>query len=709
LVAVLRRLVAVCGLMQAVSLFASSNFTQPTPDELKMTSYPAAPGAAAVYLFREEIADDERQVRTLYARIKILTEAGREQFSDVTMTYEDKEENIKGVEARTIHSDGTVIPFTGKPWQKEVVKAGRVRYMEKGFSMPDVQVGSILEYRYETTYDGWWAPRWQLQQSVPVLRAHYHFVPGPNGHALAAQFLPADAQISRKGTGFDLVLNNVSPMVEEDDSPPMRALGYRVLFYYVYSGVDAPEKFWDQQGLTWSMGVDEYAVPKKLTGVVEQIVSPGDKDEQKLEKIYAAVMKIENLDFAREHTEKEDKAENLKFRNAADIWQQQRGYGREITMVFLGLVRAAGFKAYAMFVTDRDRDVFRKAQLDWNQLNDEIVIVKVGGKEMYFDPGERYCEFGKLQWAHTWTTGVRQSDKGTQIAETPYPSYMDTTEKRTANLVMDADGAIRGPVTITMTGSIALRWRQRALEDDEQEAQKELGNEIQGELPEGVTVRVRQVQGWTDYTEPLVATLDASGTLAAGRGKRMFLPGTFFEAQAKPRFASATRANPVYLPYACMVHDEFQLKLPSNATVEVLPSDAAFPLGHDADFVERYRSVSGTYQYGRLERLAGILYQTNDYPALRDFFQKMNTQDHAQVVLKMTPAAGQAAPGAGKISLSKSPGPLSVGKDGHLPIAEISLACGTYPTYKRDASPSPGCQCGFTGIRVKFARIAIIS
>jgi hypothetical protein len=202
-----------------------------------MTVDPAAPGAPAVYLFREETADDQRQMRTLYARIKILTDAGREQFSDITMPYEDKEENIKGVEARTIHSDGTVIPFTGKPWQKEVAKAGGMKFMEKGFSMPDVQVGSILEYRYETTYDGWWAPHWYAQQPAPVHQAHYHFAPGMNGRVASIRFLPKDAQINENGKGWDLVLNNVPAAVDEVDAPPMHIVGYRVLFYYVYSNI----------------------------------------------------------------------------------------------------------------------------------------------------------------------------------------------------------------------------------------------------------------------------------------------------------------------------------------------------------------------------------------------------------------------------------------------------------------------------------------
>lgn len=620
-----------------IHAFAASGFTPPTPEELTMTSDPAAPGAMAVYLLREETADDQRQMHTLYARTKILTDAGREKFSDIVIPYEDKEEHIEGIEARTIHSDGKVIRFTGKPWQKEVVRARHVRYMEKGFSMPDVQVGSIVEYRYETTYNDWWAPRWHIQQPVPVRHAHYHFVSGPGGSVYATRFLPANAQVVQNHKGWDLVLDNVPPLFDEDDSPPLNALGYHVLFYYVHPGVSTADQFWQQQGQIWSAGVDEYCAADKLKPAVSQIVAPGDTDDQKLRKIYAAVMKIENTDFSRESSKTENKAENLKFRNAADIWQQQRGNDREITMVFLGLVRAAGFKAWAMFVTDRDHDIFRREQLDWDQLDDEIVIVNVGGKEMLFDPGERLCEFGKLHWSHTWTMGVRQTDKGTEIADTPFPRYSDTTENRQADLSMDSDGSVHGSIRISMTGSIALRWRQTALQEDEEAAKKKFGDELQPTLPSGVTAKANQFTGLTDSTQPLVATFDVSGTLASTTGKRMFLPATFFEANAKPRFVNATRTNSVYLHYSWTQHDEFRLKLPSNATVEALPADAHFPLAPNADFVENYRSSGGTYQYGRLERIAGILYQTKDYPELRDFFQKINTQDQAQVILKLAP------------------------------------------------------------------------
>jgi len=127
----LRQLLLVIALAVAVPVHASTKWTPPTQEELTMTSEPTTPGASAVYLFLEETADDAQHVRTMYARIKILTEAGKDRFSDILMPYEDKEESIKRIEARTIHSDGTVVPFTGKPWKKEMVKAAGLRLMEK--------------------------------------------------------------------------------------------------------------------------------------------------------------------------------------------------------------------------------------------------------------------------------------------------------------------------------------------------------------------------------------------------------------------------------------------------------------------------------------------------------------------------------------------------------------------------------------------------
>jgi hypothetical protein len=62
----------------AAPLVAFGQFQAPNPEELQMTSDPKAPGAAAVILYREETEDDPHHFSTVYARIKVLTEQGKE-------------------------------------------------------------------------------------------------------------------------------------------------------------------------------------------------------------------------------------------------------------------------------------------------------------------------------------------------------------------------------------------------------------------------------------------------------------------------------------------------------------------------------------------------------------------------------------------------------------------------------------------------------
>ena len=178
LVNMLRRCLPLLLVFASASAIADS-WIQPTPEELKMTVEPAAPNAAAIYLLRDERADDKVHMHSLYVRMKILTEEGKK-YADVELIYDQgRNFGIRAIDGRTIHSDGTVIPFTGKPYDKVLEKTKTLSYKAKVFTLPDVQVGSILEYRYVLAYEDNLvvAPQWYIQQPLYVRRAHYEFLP----------------------------------------------------------------------------------------------------------------------------------------------------------------------------------------------------------------------------------------------------------------------------------------------------------------------------------------------------------------------------------------------------------------------------------------------------------------------------------------------------------------------------------------------------
>ncbi len=617
-----------------------------------MTSDPAAPDAPAVYLFRQEISDDKLHMHSLYVRIKILTEKGKE-YGDVEIpAYEGRIFSINGVKGRTIHSDGKVIPFTGKPIEKLLLKRGNEKVMTKVFSLPDVQVGSIIEYEYVLGYEDNIAssPRWYIQQPLYVHKAHYHFVPTQReltsnsehgkvvNSLLYASILPPGVQVRSGMDGYDLVIENVPPMIDEEYMPPMESISYRVLFYY--SSYHNEDDFWKQEGKYWSKNVDRFAQPSaKLKAAVQQLTPPGDTEEQKLRKIYAAVMQLENASFTREHSAAENKAEGLKVKTADDIWEQKRGNDDELTLLYIAMARAAGMKAYAMRVINRDRGLFIKNYMDWDQLDDDIAIVQVNGKEMFFDPGERYCEFGKLHWKHAFAGGVRQVDGGTAIAESGALGYKDSQMLRIADLKLDSEDKLQGIIRMNFTGSEALRWRQDILRNDEEQAKKDFERELQKDMPAGVVVKTNHFVGANDYSNVLMVIVDVSGGVGTSTGKRVFLPGTFFEANAKPLFVHEKRENPVDLHFPYMVRDTVTLTLPAGFTVESVPKDAEIPLPNFADYVSKYKGTDTVYAYSRLMAVANIIYSAKEYAQIKDFYAKANAQDQQQAVLHLTAVA----------------------------------------------------------------------
>ena len=637
----IRHVFALLLLVAPFTAFASTDWQAPTPEELKMTSYPAAPGAPAVYLFREETVDNDDKASTLYARIKILTEKGKDMFGDIEIPYATSGFKITDLEGRTIHSDGTVIPLTGKPYDKLLIKEGHVRIMAKVFSLPDVQVGSILEYRYKVKMDSDWvyAPDWHLQQEIPVMSAHYNFRPGAGRSGrieYALRLPPDDKVVLEKNGSFDLTIRNIPALPDEDYLPPIGNNSYRLVFYY--ASYKTSGEYWKAMGSYWSQDFDKFAHPSnRIRAAVNAIVAPGDSEEQKAEKIYAAVMKVENTSFTREHSAAENKAEHLKVKTAEDIWAQQRGYDDEITRLFVALARTAGLKTYGAIIVDRDESLFDANYMNWSQLDDEIAIVTINGKEVYLDPGQRYCEFGQLHWKHTWAGGVRETSNGTQVFTTPGGNYADNTVIRTARLSIDSDRQIHGLIYETMTGVEALDWRQEALRGDETEVRKEFEDDLQKSTPTGVQVKVNHFVGLTDFTHPLMVVLNASGTLGTETGKHIFLPAVFFEAGNPPLFTETERKNPVDMHYPYAVHDDFQLALPPNMTLESVPKGDTVPLMPNADYIAKFASEGNVFAYGRLLMLRKVVYSAAEYPALRSFFQNVSTDDQQQVALKVTP------------------------------------------------------------------------
>src|SRR6266404_6266804 len=111
---------------------AGVGFLPVSPDELKLTSEPRAPGAPAIILFRQVDRDDNGQTshEDNYVRIKILTEEGRK-YADIEIPFFTSTAKIVDIRARTIRPDGSIADFQGKAFDKSIVRARGLKYRAK--------------------------------------------------------------------------------------------------------------------------------------------------------------------------------------------------------------------------------------------------------------------------------------------------------------------------------------------------------------------------------------------------------------------------------------------------------------------------------------------------------------------------------------------------------------------------------------------------
>jgi hypothetical protein len=677
------RSAARAGLLLAVALapvvaHAADPFLKPTKEELEMKSLPGYPGAAAVVLFREEITKDDLHVFQNYNRIKILTEEGKK-YANVELGFVSSSANgymengddkmVGDIIGRTIHADGTIIPFTGKPYLKVIEKTKGYKVQEKVFTLPDVEVGSIIEYRYSTRYNDnvYESPSWYIQGDLYLKAAHYVWYPTshemsdgatgdvinsiswfpilPPGTELVHRDLPGTDAVGRVLRIYELNIKDVPPQTEEEFMPPIASFSYRVLFNFTPYRTSAD--YWKSRGKVWSKAVDGFAGPNSdLRSATESIIAGANTQDEKLRKIYAAVMALENTSYTRAHEQREDKAEGLgKVSNASDVLSHKRGDRTSLTELFVGMARAAGMKAYMMLVPDRSSELFAPGRMSFSQFSDLIAIVNVDGKEQFFAPGSRYCPYASLPWEDTVAQGLRQVEGGTDFGHTMDVNYKDNKTVRIANLKMDEHGGITGKINITFDGAPALHWRQQALQGDEESIKHSLRTSLEEMLPKTLEVKVSEIHGISDYEKPLTVDYEVKGTLGTPTGKRLVLPVDLFRAGSTATFTHEKRELAVYFHYPQMTQDALRINFPANFSIEGSPASSRVDMKGSGLYNMTVTPAPTNVTVRRDFIFNDLFVMPKNYPGLRSFYSQFEAKDQESIVLKVAPVEASTSAG----------------------------------------------------------------
>ena len=632
----------------------AQGFPPLSPEDLKMTSEPKAPGAPAIILYREVDRDDNGRTshEDNYVRIKILTEEGREQ-ANVEIEFFKTDGDVVNIHARTIRPDGSTADFDGKVFEKVIEKTQGLKYLAKTFTLPEVQVGSIIEYRW--TYDlrehYIYDSHWTL--SHPLFTRHARFSLKP----YTTDYTPMTLRWTWQGLppgsspqqGPDKIVRmeaeNIPAFQVEDFMPPPTQLKARVDFIYEEEYLEsAPDQFWRHVAKKRGGALESFIGKRKaMEEAVAQIVSPSDPPEVKLRKIYDRVQQIRNTSYELHKTAQEEKREKEKpVENVEALWKRGYGDGQQLTWVYLALVRAAGFEAYGVWASSRSEYFFNPKNMENRKLNANVVLVKLNGKDLYFDPGAAFTPFGLLTWPETGVPGLCLDKEGGTWVNTALPPSSESRIEHVAKLRLTETGNLEGKLTVTYTGLEAMYRRLEERNADEVARKKSLEDRIKRQIPSTTAeVELTNQPDWSHSETPLVAEYHVNiQDWATNAGKRTVIAAGLFTAVEKHIFEHTNRVHPIYVDFPYEKDDDVTIELPAGWQVSSVPA----PHTEEGHIITYHLKVDKDGSALHLTRKLSwdfLLLEPKYYPALRNFFQTVRTGDDEQIILQ--PAAASAS------------------------------------------------------------------
>lgn len=623
------------------------------PADLALKAPIVEKDADAEAIFWEVKVDDNPEgdlIFTHYIRIKIFTERGRESQSKIDIPFGNffgTNIRIQDIAARTIKPDGSIVELKKSDvFERMIVKASGVKVKAKSFALPGLEPGSIIEYRWREVRVNRSANyiRLDFQRDIPVQVVKYLIKPFPfEGMGLRAITLHgANSPFTKEKNGFfSTSMANMPAMHEEPRMPPENQLKTWMLIYYTKEEKLDAEKYW------FDLGKEIYAATKSLLKVNDEVrqaataaTADAKTDDEKIARLFEFCRtKIKNVSDDASGISAEDRKKVKENKAPGDTLKRGMGTGGDIDLLFAALATAAGFDARIVLAPNRGDLFFDKSIPNAYFLQPSSIALRVADNWKFYNPGYNYVPLGMLRWQEEGEQALVTDPKQPVWLKTPLSDPVKSQVQRRAKLKLSNDGTLEGEVQIEYSGQFAIERKEENDDDSATQREESLKDEVKIHLSTAEVGNIR-VENVTDPVKPFVYAYHVKVPGYAQRtGKRLFLQPAFFQYGARPLFSASARQYPVYFHYPWLEDDEVTIELPQGFSLDNADAPSPFSGGPVGEYKPSIAVTKDghTLIYKRNFFFGGggnILFTTDAYPQLKNFFDMLNKQDNHTITLK---------------------------------------------------------------------------
>jgi hypothetical protein len=563
--------------------------------------------------------------------IRILTARGR-YHANIIIPYTSRSE-VTHIEARTIGVNGISTPLDASTIYDVNLYPSFVFYSDqraKIFTMPAIEDGSIIEYRYRLTLQDptlWHV--WNFQESIPTLTSSFTLLTPAEWDVLYKSYGQVDTpEVKKAPQGFKTTytwkLEHVPALKPELNMPPQHELLTHISFAPVSC------KTWDNVAQWFhSLWKDRLQAGPGIKELVKTITTNVSGNEEKLRQMFNWIQSHIR------YIAVEIGIGGYQPHFAEDVYRNRYGDCKDITVLLCSLAEAAGIEMYPAFIStwpNGKADTSLPSPFHF----DHVIgfAPSIGEKGRWLDGTDQGCPFGQLPWYdQNLTILLMERDGKGQISTSPRAIPDSNKTLIEWSLSIDTSNLTRITGRASMTGTVASEARNDFLQLSHSDQQRWMEISLAKQCS-GANLDSFSISGTQPVQDPFTISYSfTTPSFAHFNGKQIHLqPGRIALLGMPDYFRSTRRVHPVRFRFGEKTIVNLQIVIPKGYTLTTFYRDSVVSSFGKAFW--SYSSDGMTLTTTKEYFLTGEEIAPEKYPEFQQFLDEIRKRDLMEISLQ---------------------------------------------------------------------------
>ncbi len=621
-------------------------FGKVSNEELAEQEYPHNKDAAAAITYKKQNTyyttsnGNSSLITEVHERIKIYKKEGFDYATEYINLYKGRrdEERVSRINAFTYNLvDGKVV---GNKLEKEQIfeTEASYNYNRVTFTMPNVQVGSVIEFKYKITSPFIWnIDEFQFQYEIPVKKMiaeirtpkGFRFNQTPKGYL---SIFPETSKRNDNRIGMDVMvktytMDNVPAMKEESFVDNIDNYRSGVMFELV--SIDLPgyyksfAKSWSDVAKTIGNSddyKDQLDKTKSFDDELDVLLANHPDPQSKMKAIFK---------FVKQNVTWNGMGGKYFYYGLKKALKEKKGNAADMNLLLVAMLRYAGIDSNPVVISTKDNTIPLFPTVE--RLNHVIAYAVIDDKPYFLDATEEFSDINVLpEKDYNWK-GILINNHDMVWQQIDIVSPPKSNRMFALNLKLMEDGSCEGTYKSRLDKHSALRFRKKAKDLDMETYLTELENRFHGiEISDH---KLENIEDYEGFVKESFAFYDEAGTEMID-GKLYVDPLAFLRMEENP-FKLENRTYPVDFGFPFKNTYMVNIDFPEGYEVSIVPEPMIMTLPDD----------SGVFKYTIQKKPGGISvlvnYEINramvpvtTYPLLKEFYKQAIGKQAEKVILE---------------------------------------------------------------------------